>query len=69
MLALKSGLRFFCFGAESAIFWYLKTGTFGKSARFQVQENGTSNAKTKKRTSLLGPIFPQNGGLHVCFVR
>ena len=28
MLALKSGLRFFCFGAGSAIFGYLKTGTF-----------------------------------------
>ena len=24
------------FGAQSAIFWYLKTGTFAKSARFQV---------------------------------
>ena len=27
------------FGAQSAIFWHLKTGTFGKSARFQVPKN------------------------------
>ena len=31
-------------GARSAIFWHLKTGTFGKSARFQVPKNGTSSA-------------------------
>ena len=27
--------------APSAIFWHLKTGTLGKSARFQVQKNGS----------------------------
>ena len=32
-------------GARSAIFLHLKTGTFGKSARFQVQKNGTSSAQ------------------------
>ena len=32
----------FFFGVLSAIFWHLKTGTFGKSA-----QNGTSVAKQK----------------------
>ena len=32
-------------GARSAIFWHLKTGTFAKSAHFQVPKNGTSSAK------------------------
>ena len=36
---------FLDFGAQSAIFWYLKTGTFAKSARFQVPKNGTSSAQ------------------------
>ena len=36
MLALKSGLSFFCFGTRSDVFWHLKTGTFGESAHFQV---------------------------------
>ena len=31
-------------GARSAIFWHLKTGTFGESARFKVPKNGTSSA-------------------------
>ena len=28
-------------GAQSAIFWHLKMGTFAKSAPFQVPKNGT----------------------------
>ena len=32
-------------GAQSAIFWHLKMGTFGESARFQVLKNGTSSAR------------------------
>ena len=30
-------------GAQSAIFWHFKTGTFAKSARFKVPKNGTSS--------------------------
>ena len=55
-------------GAESPIFWHLKTGTFGESARFQVLKNGTSDAETKKRRPLLTLTIPQNGGIHVRFV-
>ena len=36
---------FLNWGALSAVFWNLKTGTFGKSARFQVPKNGTSSAQ------------------------
>ena len=36
---------FLDFGARSAIFWHLKTGTFAKCACFQVPKNGTSSAK------------------------
>ena len=32
-------------GARSAIFWHLKTGTFGESAHFQVPKNGTLSAR------------------------
>ena len=32
-------------GVRSAIFWHLKTGTFAKSARFQVPKNGISSAQ------------------------
>ena len=32
-------------GAQSAIFWHLKMGTFAKSAPFQVPNNGTSDAQ------------------------
>ena len=32
-------------GAQSAIFWRLKTGTFAKSARFQVPKNRTLSAR------------------------
>ena len=31
-------------GAQNAVFSHIKTGTFGKSARFQVQKNGTLSA-------------------------
>ena len=31
--------------AQSAIFWHLKTGTFGESAGFQVPKNGTLSAQ------------------------
>ena len=34
------------FSIRSAIFRDLKSGTFGKSARFQVLENGTSDAES-----------------------
>ena len=32
-------------GAQSAIFWHLKMGTFGESARFQVPKNGIASAR------------------------
>ena len=41
---------FLDFGARSAIFWHLKTGTFGKSARLQVPKNGTASAHILERT-------------------
>ena len=31
-------------GAQSAIFWHLKRGTFGKSAQLQVTKNGPCSA-------------------------
>ena len=52
----KKWSPFFCVGAGSAVFCHLKTGTFGKSACFQVPKNGTSGAKTKK----LRPLFNAN---------
>ena len=33
-------------------FWHVKTGTFAKSACFQVPKNDTSGAETKKREHL-----------------
>ena len=36
---------FLDFSAQSAIFWHFKMGTFGKSARFQAQKNGSSSAE------------------------
>ena len=44
--------------ARSAIFWHLKTGTFAKSARFQVTKNGTSGAETKKPRPLFNANIP-----------
>ena len=35
-------ILFLDWGARRAVFWHLKTGTFEKSARFQVPENCTS---------------------------
>ena len=37
---------------------------FGKSAHFQVPENGTSSARIQK----LRPTSPQNDGVGVCFL-
>ena len=36
----------------------MKMGTFGKSARFHVPKNGTSDAETKKRRPLLNANIP-----------
>ena len=49
---------FFCSGTRSAIFWHLKTGTFGKSARFQTAKNSTSGAETKKQRPLFNANIP-----------
>ena len=56
-------------GARSAIFWHLKTGTFGKSARFQVPKNGTSSAQIFERTPKTSRNTPQNGGVDIWFMR
>ena len=55
--------------ARSTIFWHLKTGTFGKSARFQVPKNGTSSAQIFKRTPKTSRNTPQNGGVDIWFMR
>ena len=39
-IGIKKWSPFFCFGIRSAIFWHMKTGTFGKSARFHVPKKG-----------------------------
>ena len=57
-VGIKKWCPFFCFGNRSAIFWHLKTGTFAKSARFQVPKNGTSGAETKKRRPLFVANYP-----------
>ena len=49
---------FLDWGTQSAIFWRMKTGTFAKSARFQVPKNGTSGAGRKKRRALLNANIP-----------
>ena len=56
-------------GARSAIFWHLKTDTFGKSARFQVQKNGTSSAQISERTPKTSQNTPKNGGVDIWFIR
>ena len=56
---------FVCFGTQSAIFWHLKPGTFGKSARFQTATNSTSGAEIKK----LRPLFNTNIPLKWCRTR
>ena len=60
---------FLDFGARSAIFWHLKTGTFGKSARLQVPKNGTSSAQIFERTPKTPRNTPQNGGVDSWFMR
>ena len=56
---IKKWSRFFCLDTPNAIFWHLKTGTFTKSARFQMTKNGTSGAETKKQRSLFNANIPQ----------
>ena len=43
---------FLDFGAQSAIFWHLKIGTFGKIAYSRLPKNGTSS----------------DGGIDICFM-
>ena len=56
---------FLDFGARSAIFWHLKMGTFGKSARLQVPKNGTSSAQSLQQTPKTPRNTPQNGGVDI----
>ena len=60
--------QFLDLGAQSSIFWHLKTETFVKSTRFQVPKNGTSGAKTKKPRPLLKANIPPNSIQRVCFM-
>ena len=46
----------------------LKTGTFGKSARFQVPKNGTSSAQSLERTPETPRNTPQNGGVDIWLI-
>ena len=62
MLALNF---FFSFGARSAIFWHLKMGTFGESARFLVPKNGTSSARIYERIPKTSRNTPQNGWVDI----
>ena len=68
-VGIKKWSRFFCCGTRCAIFWHVKTGTFAKSARYQVPKKGTSGAETKKLRPLFNTNIPQNGLEHVCFIR
>ena len=56
-------------GARSAIFWHVKTGTFGKSAHFQVPKIGTSSAPIFERTPKTSRNTPQNGWVDIWFMR
>ena len=58
VVGIKKWSPILCLGTQSAIFWHLKTGTFAKSARFQVPKNGTSGAETKKRRPLFNVNYP-----------
>ena len=49
---------FLYWGTQSAICCHLKTGTFGKSTRFQVPKSGTSGAETKKTRPLFNANIP-----------
>ena len=55
---------FLDFGARSAIFWHLKTGTFGKRACFQVP-----SAKIFEGTPKTLRNTPQNGGVDIWLIR
>ena len=54
---------------RSAIFWHLKTGTFGKSARFRVPKNGTLSAQIFERTPKTLRNTSPNGGVDSWFMR
>ena len=58
IVSVKKWSPFFCFGIRSPIFEHLKTGTFAKSARFQVPKSGTSDAETKKWRPLFNANIP-----------
>ena len=55
-VGVKKWSPFLFSATRSTIFWYPKLGTFGKSAHFQVPENGTSSARIQK----LRPLFHAN---------
>ena len=45
VVGIKKWSPFFVSASEVPFFWHLETGTFGKSAHFQVPKNGTSDAQ------------------------
>ena len=60
---------FLDWGAGSAIFLHLKTGTFVKSARFQVPKNGPSSAPIYKQTPKTLRNTSQIGGVDIWVMR
>ena len=48
---------------------FSRTGTFGKSARFQVPKNGTSSAQIQQRSPKTSRNTPQNGWVDIWFMR
>ena len=58
VVGIKKWSPFLDSGAQSPIFWHLKTGTFAESARFQVPKNGISDHETEKRRPLFNANIP-----------
>ena len=56
-------------GARSAIFWHLKTGTFGKSAHFKVPKNGISSDPIKEQSPKTSRNTPKNGWVDIWVMR
>ena len=57
-VGVKKWSQFFDSGTPKPIFGHLKMGTFGKSAHFQVPENGTSSAQIKKTETTFSRQHP-----------
>ena len=69
MLALKSGLRFFVSSSEVSFFGTRKQALLPKVPVFNCQKMALRMPKQKNGDHFLMPTSPQNGGLHVGFMR